>query len=1517
MNTLKVMAVGLATMTFCVMSASATNEVWRMPGYDYKYSQRQPDGSANWSSDQMPGLKWRVKVRNAAVDSALIGDLNGDGEDDVVVTAGGAISAYSLSGIRLWSGGPGFKAYRLVDIDGNGRSEVVAQKDSQIAILDGLDGSTLFTTQPWGLNWAWDIEFVDVNNDGVLEMIAAQDKWNHNESNWVRAFAFDVGLSAGYQLWGSANAVRGKNIEVGHYANDGQLFLLISSRANSNGDTVKKGFMLNAADGTQVDFIAYDGGTLSGTQGEEIWFSDAADSLHQEFLNSGSKWNQPWTLNLIQYDAASSQLSRVDWYDSASSVEGATDGGGGKPALIGDYDMDGRDEIIQSMEYGGDWVTYWIENQLTNLQVIASDYYTADQAELSDSGLNKEIVLRQQDDAGFIVYAFDIGVHDFVQVFETNRVYLGVYKLTGADYVAYWQEDIGGDVVFQTWTGSGDTFTVTASTLPNNESFSSVIDVVDTPDGKRIILSSSSGFHLYDESGGKDVGRVIAVEHGARDGGDIKQITGYTARGVECVLHSEDNRLIGVYEEAGTAKTYQWTAGSYQGVEARVVPLAFHDYNNDGFDDLLIHENISATNFVFRVYSGAGTNVIWTSQAFENMTFRDTISHRGYNLFDVTADGIDDLVFIYGNNNQTSGTLASGVAMLNGSNGQLDWLQQIGNSLTNQSWYLPSPLPTDWGANGTNDVQLFPYQSGNPSYVLNGPTGDIQFATSLALVGQLSSLTMGEFNTNWPGLDFYGVGFALQGKFGSLPYSNSVTGMSTPGQYNINNPLAAADVDGDGIDEVIERHWHNMEIVAHDITGTDKWKMTLTNEYVAGFPTPDVGNTLRDMIVADLATNAGLEIAFAGLSGTLYLFGAEGTSSVANAYSERLIGTIDLGVRLNALQAVDIDGDDQLELVAFDDEGYMNCFDVAPSADLVVYSSSLNVGAGSAIAVGGETFFTVDVDNQGAADSGPFEVTFGDVTVGQFSANGSLYNQSVVTITNGLDAGASITVTSLYDSAIAPTNLFWKPTVAGNHTISVNAAADGWVEANPFNNLFLSTINVYDAPNGKVVDVAAIPSPAVLNATNIIQVRVTQEGSVGSSGLYGPVRLRLSQTDGGNPSLVTGLVTGVGYVLVPQGSTSVVEFAWTPLTTNPANFFASFNMNTNGSGYELWSPTNATIHTEYQYAADGDYSDNVIQSTLLTVTADDDGDGVSDAWEITWFGNTNTVNSTSDYDGEGLLDLEEFQMGTSPTNIDTDGDSYNGIGNDWYEVKVAYVLNPDTDEYEGTDPNDPDSDGGGIQDGVELYYTEVYYKMNPLDAMDDGFYQSNPIPYVEITTADGQWVIDSPYAVDGVSTNITGIWIEHTGNAQLSSFSPTSPFTSAALGLTAWDNQLRVIGTNDSGASASDSIIVNLATAGFDYDGDGMNDLDEWIAGTTITDSNSIFQLQDIMLVSNDPVLSWLSVTGREYAVLYHTNLLEITSSTDWFTSDFTNVSGTGGLLIYTNGTPYPEQFYRIEVERQ
>jgi len=128
----------------------------------------------------------------------------------------------------------------------------------------------------------------------------------------------------------------------------------------------------------------------------------------------------------------------------------------------------------------------------------------------------------------------------------------------------------------------------------------------------------------------------------------------------------------------------------------------------------------------------------------------------------------------------------------------------------------------------------------------------------------------------------------------------------------------------------------------------------------------------------------------------------------------------------------------------------------------------------------------------------------------------------------------------------------------------------------------------------------------------------------------------------------------------------------------------------------------------------------------LPPLADTDGDGMSDAWETTNFGNLSET-ATGDPDNDGLTNLREFQTGADPKDVDSDDDGLN----DGPEV-VTHLTDPKRADTDGdglsdgaevnthhTNPKDPDSDHDTLPDGEEV--TTDMTDPAKIDTDNDGF----------------------------------------------------------------------------------------------------------------------------------------------------------------------------------------------------
>ncbi len=140
---------------------------------------------------------------------------------------------------------------------------------------------------------------------------------------------------------------------------------------------------------------------------------------------------------------------------------------------------------------------------------------------------------------------------------------------------------------------------------------------------------------------------------------------------------------------------------------------------------------------------------------------------------------------------------------------------------------------------------------------------------------------------------------------------------------------------------------------------------------------------------------------------------------------------------------------------------------------------------------------------------------------------------------------------------------------------------------------------------------------------------------------------------------------------------------------------------------------------------------------------------------------------------------------------------------------------------------------------------------------------------------------------DGVSTNIKSGYI-----------TAWTPFQS-------W--QIQYFGSTTNPAAA----------AGVDADGDGQNNLAEFIAGTDPTNSASVLRITSIAVQGTNVLISWTTAAGK-------TNALQATSgnpgggyATNGFADIFgvTNTVGTTTNYLDVGGaTSVPARYYRVRL---
>ncbi|WP_306466064.1 adventurous gliding motility protein AgmC [Corallococcus exiguus] len=383
--------------------------------------------------------------------------------------------------------------------------------------------------------------------------------------------------------------------------------------------------------------------------------------------------------------------------------------------------------------------------------------------------------------------------------------------------------------------------------------------------------------------------------------------------------------------------------------------------------------------------------------------------------------------------------------------------------------------------------------------------------------------------------------------------------------------------------------------------------------------------------------------------------------------------------------------------------------------------------------------------NTSTPDSSTFTVDLTDPEV-EITApvDGTTVASSTVTVTGTSVGATSVTLTfegTDYGPIAVDASGNWSyalpgPLADGTYTVTAVATDAAGNESAPASVTFTvdqtaPTVAITTPANGSTVGAnVTVTGTTTGGATS---VTVTFQGTD-----YGPIAVDAS----GNWSqalpgpLANGTYTVTAVAVDAAGNTSttatstftVNTAAPTVAITSPVNGSTVTNPNvtvtgTSANATSVTVTFNGTNYGPISVNASGNWSQALpgpLADGTYTVTAvSTNGAGTNSTTATTTF----TVNTagTVDSDNDGLTDAEEILVGTDPNNPDTDGD---GIP-DGIEVKVGGTdpLDSDSDDdgildgnedkdHDGivdadeTDPNNPDTDGDGLTDGVELGLTE-------------------------------------------------------------------------------------------------------------------------------------------------------------------------------------------------------------------
>lgn len=199
----------------------------------------------------------------------------------------------------------------------------------------------------------------------------------------------------------------------------------------------------------------------------------------------------------------------------------------------------------------------------------------------------------------------------------------------------------------------------------------------------------------------------------------------------------------------------------------------------------------------------------------------------------------------------------------------------------------------------------------------------------------------------------------------------------------------------------------------------------------------------------------------------------------------------------------------------------------------------------------------------------------------------------------------------------------------------------------------------------------------------------------------------------------------------------------------------------NGDEAQIYGTDPTSADTDGDGLTDGA---EVLTYKTNPLSADTDGDAIPDAWEVDHGQNPLVNDAAEDLDGDGLSNLEEFNLGTDPSKVDTDNDGLS----DFDEVHT-YLTSPilaDTDGdhvndgleiAKGTDPfTAADQDLDGLSDDWEVIYGTA---VNVDDALADldGDGAINILEYLRDTLPNDAASIPVFKTIYVNASNVTGV----------------------------------------------------------------------------------------------------------------------------------------------------------------
>ncbi len=339
-----------------------------------------------------PAPYWRSYLGGALLSrSVFAGDVNQDGELDVLFASGGRVTLSDPQGFTRWrTPSMGFRTLHAVeDLDGDGLLEAIVLTGAGAAVLDGASGVILWMEDASELGVLGAARLADFNGDGHLDLFLDECGCCavRTDSPGV-IYSFARGFSAVERLPSPPKRARCNALidTVGDWDGNGAADLLVSSQ-----DRLL--FVSGAGDVFAESAIV--GAHLGGASCEAVTLGDPPSPQRALcFQNRVFGVEGAREVSLLAYRPGESPSLAVVWRKTLSPNDG---GDARAPTrLAWDLDGDGALEVLASGKTGETWTSFVLD-AATGAELAVIPEEIAQGAIPGEAGAGQWIITSRED----------------------------------------------------------------------------------------------------------------------------------------------------------------------------------------------------------------------------------------------------------------------------------------------------------------------------------------------------------------------------------------------------------------------------------------------------------------------------------------------------------------------------------------------------------------------------------------------------------------------------------------------------------------------------------------------------------------------------------------------------------------------------------------------------------------------------------------------------------------------------------------------------------------------------------------------------------------------------------------------------------------------------------------------------------------------------------------------------------------------------------------------------------------